>query len=174
MCRNSSTNIYLVVKTYCLKSEVLASKRSHEVPAPKKMWNQNFWDCSVSIPFHPYTPPKFNSEFSPEKKKVGRRSPFLLGFGNFSGENSLLNFGRVSLALPTAPEQPTMHTESTLDACNATARAARTACFLEDVRAAARAMTPMPPGNANLGVLGVRYGCERCIYIYIYTVYIYI
>ena len=32
------------------------------------------------------TPPKFNSEFTPEKMGgKGRRLPFLLGFGNFSG-----------------------------------------------------------------------------------------
>ena len=31
------------------------------------------------------TPPKFNSEFTPEKMMVGRRSGFLLGPGNFSG-----------------------------------------------------------------------------------------
>ena len=31
-------------------------------------------------------PPKFNSEFSPESHDgTGRRSGFLLGFGNFSG-----------------------------------------------------------------------------------------
>ncbi len=39
------------------------------------------------------TPPKFNS--SPLKKWCLEDDPFLLGFGNFSGENSLLNFGRV-------------------------------------------------------------------------------
>ena len=32
------------------------------------------------------TPPKFNNEFSPESHDgTGRRSGFLLGFGNFSG-----------------------------------------------------------------------------------------
>ena len=38
-------------------------------------------------------PPKFNSEFTPEKMVGKEDKPFLLGFGNFSGENSLLNFG---------------------------------------------------------------------------------
>ena len=34
------------------------------------------------------------NEYTTEEKMVlGRRSGFLLGFGNFSGENSLLNFG---------------------------------------------------------------------------------
>ena len=40
----------------------------------------------------PEVPPP-NLTHSPWKMVVGRRSPFLLGFGNFSGENSLLNFG---------------------------------------------------------------------------------
>ena len=40
------------------------------------------------------TPPKFNSEFTPEKRWL-EDDPFLLGFGNFSGVNSLLNFGGV-------------------------------------------------------------------------------
>ena len=38
------------------------------------------------------TPPKFN--IAPEKWWL-EDDPFLLGFGNFSGANSLLNFGRV-------------------------------------------------------------------------------
>ena len=40
------------------------------------------------------TPPKSNSEFTPEKWWL-EDDPFLLGFCNFSGVNSLLNFGRV-------------------------------------------------------------------------------
>ena len=39
-------------------------------------------------------PPKFN--IAPEKWWL-EDDPFLLGFGNFSGENSLLNFGRVRI-----------------------------------------------------------------------------
>ena len=38
------------------------------------------------------TPPKFN--ITPEKWWL-EDDPFLLGFGNFFGENELLNFGRV-------------------------------------------------------------------------------
>ena len=38
------------------------------------------------------TPPKFNSEFTPEKWWL-EDDPFLLGFGNFS--RAMLNFGRV-------------------------------------------------------------------------------
>ena len=38
------------------------------------------------------TPPKFNNK-SPWKMVHGRLYVFLLGFGNFSGVNSLLNFG---------------------------------------------------------------------------------
>ena len=43
------------------------------------------------------TPLKFNNEFTPEKMVVGRLlyTTFLLGLDNFSGVNSLLNFGRV-------------------------------------------------------------------------------
>ena len=43
------------------------------------------------------TPWKFNSEFTPEKWMGLEDDPFLLGFGNFSGANLLLNFGRVSI-----------------------------------------------------------------------------
>ena len=41
-----------------------------------------------------FTAPKFN--IGPEKWWL-EDDPFLLGFGNFSGENSLLNFGRVKV-----------------------------------------------------------------------------
>ena len=41
-----------------------------------------------------HTPPKLNTD--PEKWWLEDES-FLLGFGNFSGENSLLNFGGISL-----------------------------------------------------------------------------
>ena len=33
------------------------------------------------------TTPKFNSEFTPEKRWDWEDDPFLLGFGNFSGAN---------------------------------------------------------------------------------------
>ena len=41
-----------------------------------------------------YTPGSLTASLPPDKMvgKEGRRSGFLLGFGNFSGENSLLNF----------------------------------------------------------------------------------
>jgi len=42
---------------------------------------------------------KFNS--SPPEKTMGKRSPFLFGFGHFSGVIlNFLNFGRVAFAKP--------------------------------------------------------------------------
>ena len=45
---------------------------------------------------HEANPPKFNSEFSPEKWRL-EDDPFLLGFGNFSGAKmfSLLGNGHI-------------------------------------------------------------------------------
>lgn len=42
------------------------------------------------------SPPQSLTAKAPQKWWVGRRSGFLLETGNFSGEDSLLNFGRVS------------------------------------------------------------------------------
>ena len=45
-------------------------------------------------------------QFAPEKTMVGKRSPFLFGFGHFSGVIlNFLNFGRVAFAKPDGFKQ---------------------------------------------------------------------
>ena len=69
----------------------------------QRVLNNNNKGCSIHHPLgfkqHPLkdvdTPPKFNS--SPLKNGGWKKDPFLLGFGNFSGD--MLNFGRVGVCL---------------------------------------------------------------------------
>jgi len=57
-----------------------------------KNWGTPKWMVKImGNPIKNGTPPKFKSEFTPEKWwQFGRRSGFLLGPGIFSEENSLL------------------------------------------------------------------------------------
>ena len=95
---HSTIHKKITLKTYprfsgCHESSQGVPKNQLYVGA-QKGWN------NPSYPFiRPFTgviPPR-SLRFSPLKAMmVGRRSGFLLGFGNFSGENSLLNFGRIN------------------------------------------------------------------------------
>ena len=57
-------------------------------------WGGRSYQAIINAPIA-ITPPRFNSEFAPEKWWLEDK-PFLLGFGNFLGANSLLNSGRAS------------------------------------------------------------------------------
>ena len=68
----------------------------------------------VTMNFDVYTPPKFNSEFTPAKMVLGRQSPFLLGpvQVTFQGR-TLQNYQFATSRLPLAPKGkdciPTIH-----------------------------------------------------------------
>ena len=88
------------------------STTGHGAPLRINRWATCLGACYRTLPdFEEIHPPKFNSEFSPESHGgTGRRSGFLLGFGNFSG--AILNFGRVHFRFVSFFSESKAHKDS--------------------------------------------------------------